>query len=170
MPSSQPRPTTVIVVEPTAGPHLSVVGDTYHILVHGRSNDNAFAQIDMHVPPGAGPAPHAHADVEETFFVVEGEVVFRSETQHYTAKQGSFVHIPKGGAIHSFTNESGAPARLLCTVVPAGLEQLFEDIGKPVAAGTFLPAPEITPAVMEELKSAAKRHGMEVFPPDFLSK
>ncbi|MEJ7663752.1 MAG: hypothetical protein WKG07_31585 [Hymenobacter sp.] len=101
---------------------------------------------------------------------MDGEVVFRSETQTYTARQGAFVDIPKGGAIHSFTNESGAMAHLLCVVVPAGLEKLFEEIGQPVVLGQFLPRQEPTPAQQQQLQAAAERHGQEVFPPDYFQK
>jgi hypothetical protein len=44
-------------------------------------------------------------------------------------------------------------ARLLCTVVPAGLEEFFEEIGEPVGAGAFLPSPLMDPESMEKLKA-----------------
>ena len=164
------RPTSIRTLDPQAGTYVSVVGDTYRIVASGDQTAGAYAVIDMLVPPGGGPGPHAHADIQEAFFVLAGEVVVRSETQTYTAKKGAFVDIPKGGAIHSFTNESAAVAHLLCIVVPAGLEELFQAIGQPVAAGQFLPKVAPTPEQQKQMAAAAAARGQELFPPDYFTK
>lgn len=98
--------------------------------------------------------------------MIAGEVVVRSETQTYTARAGAFVDIPKGGAEHSFTNESDAVAHLLCVVVPAGLEQMFLKLGQPVDAGKFLPRPELKPEDLQKMEATAKEYGQELFPPN----
>lgn len=164
------RPDAVLTLDPQNGECFSVGGGTYRILADGRQTNGAFAIIDMLIPPKGGPGPHAHASIEETFFVVEGEVVVRSETQTYTAKKGAFVRIPRGGAIHSFTNETQELAQLLCVVVPAGLEQMFAEIGQPVPCGQFLPPLPITPERLQHLQEVAAKYGQEVFPPDTLKK
>ncbi|WP_254448392.1 cupin domain-containing protein [Spirosoma rhododendri] len=121
----------------------------------------------MLVPPGGGPGPHAHANIIETFYVIDGEVVIRSETQTYTARKGASVTIPMGGAVHMFKNESDKPAHLLCIVVPSGLEAMFQEIGQPVAADEFLPPPAVTPDWIAQMQAVAEKHGQEVFPPDY---
>ena len=40
--------------------HVSVVGDTYMILVPGAQTAGRFCLIDMLVPDGSGPPPHRH--------------------------------------------------------------------------------------------------------------
>lgn len=162
------RPTSIRTLDPQAGTAISVVGDTYRIVVAGEQTEGTCAIIDMLVPPGGGPGPHAYAQIQEAFYVVDGEVVVRSETQTYTARKGAVVNIPKGGAIHSFTNESQSVAHLLCVVVPAGLEKFFQEIGQPIAAGQFLPRQEPSPEQKHQLDAAAKRYGQELFPPDYL--
>lgn len=164
------RPTSIRTLSAQAGTALSVVGDTYRIVASGEQTGGAYAIIDMLVPPGGGPGPHAHAHIQEAFYVIAGEVVVRSETQTYTARPGDLVDIPAGGAVHSFTNESGALAHLLCVVVPAGLEKFFQEIGQPVAAGEFLPRQAPTPTQLQQLRAAAEQHGQEIFPPDYLQK
>ena len=96
-------------------------------------------------------------------------MVFRSETQTYPARKGATVAIPKGGAVHSFTNESPAVARLLCLVVPAGLDRFFLEIGQPVRGGALLPKPAMGPGAAEKLKKIAGSYGQELFPPDYLT-
>ena len=94
----------------------------------------------------------------------------RSETQKYVARKGAFISIPRGGPIHSFKNESNSVAHILCVVVPAGLEGFFEEIGKPVAAGSFLPPPPMDAQAQKQMQDIAKRYGQEVFPPDYFKK
>lgn len=159
-----------MTIDADAGQTLAVVGDTYRLVMTGEQTNGAYAVIDMLVPPGGGPGPHAHAGFQEAFFVVEGEVVVRSETQEYTARKGALVNIPLGGPVHSFKNESDAMAQLLCIAVPAGLEKFFQEIGEPVALGEFLPPPAMTAEAKQRLEQLAKKHGQELFPPDYLDK
>lgn len=150
------------------GKNISVIGDTYRILVSGKQTDGAFAVIDMLIPPGGGPGPHAHADLDESFFIVDGEIEVKSELGNYTASKGAFVSIPKGGVVHSFKNTTDKIAHLLCTVVPAGMEDFFEEIGQPIAFEQFLPPPEMNEAFIKQLQEVAEKHGQKVFPPDYL--
>ncbi|GAB3694754.1 hypothetical protein GCM10027592_16040 [Spirosoma flavus] len=157
-----------IAVGAEEGRSVSVGGSTYRILVGGKDTAGAFATIDMLVPPGSGPGPHAHADFEESFYVIEGEIEVKSEFGNYVATKGTFITIPKGGVVHGFKNKAEQTAHLLCTVVPAGLETLFEEIGQPVAPGHFLPPPVLDAATIQKLQTIAEKHGQQVFPPDYL--
>ena len=118
-------PNNVEKIDSHQGTYLSVVGDTYRIVISGKQTGGAFAMIDMLVPPGHGPGPHAHASFQETFYVVEGEVEFQTEEGKSIAQQGDVVTVPKGGAVHGFKNVGNGMAHLLCTVVPAGLDAFF---------------------------------------------
>lgn len=165
MEKSKPAP---ITVDPKGGEILSVVGDNYRVLVSGKQTNGAFSTIDMLVPPQSGPGPHSHASFYESFYVVDGEVEVHSEAGSYTATKGSFVVIPEGGVVHDFKNVSNTMAHLLCTVVPAGLEEFFEEIGEPVGAGEFLPVPQMDPESVKKLQAIAKKHGQIIYPPNFL--
>lgn len=164
------RPSNVITVGPQQGRNLSVMGGNYRILISGRETDNAFSVIDMLIPPGGGPMPHAHASFQESFYIIEGEIVVRTETQTYSAKPGAFVSIPKGGAIHSFKNETDENAHILSIVVAAGLEQFFEEIGQPVKYGEIVPPPLMDADSAERLKNIAIRYKQEIFPPDYFEQ
>ncbi|MBD8080808.1 cupin domain-containing protein [Chryseobacterium caseinilyticum] len=72
-----------------------------------------------------------------------------------------------GGAIHCFKNKSDTFARLLCTVVPAGLENLFKEIGQPVAQGEFLKIPELTEERKQILKQLDLKYNQKTYPPAF---
>jgi len=143
--------------------HLSVVGDTYTILVSGRDTANRYALIDMTIPPGGGPPPHRHS-FEELFHVLEGELEVTVRGTAHTAAAGHSVNVP-GNAPHSFRNTGQTPARVLTFVTPAGLENFFAEFGDPVAHRTA-PAPELTDAERSARMSTAKRraahYGMEI--------
>lgn len=158
----------VKVSEPTEGTILAIAGGNYRIIVAGTATNNAYAVIEMLVPPGGGPPPHAHPDFEETFYVVEGAVEFKTEAGKSLVSQGGFVRIPLGGAIHCFKNVSDQFARLLCTVVPAGLDQIFEAIGVPTELGVFMPLPELSPERKAMLAALDKTYNQRTYPPDYL--
>jgi quercetin dioxygenase-like cupin family protein len=160
----------ITTVDENQGESLSVVGDAYRIIISGKQTGGAYAVIDMLVPPGGGPGPHSHADMQELFYVVDGEIEFKTEAGKYIGKKGSLVNIPKGGEVHCFKNKSGEMAHMLCTVIPAGLDEFFEEIGTPVPAGTFLPPPVIDEKEILRLKAIATKYGQKLYPPDYLDK
>ncbi|GEP93341.1 Cupin domain-containing protein [Chitinophaga terrae (ex Kim and Jung 2007)] len=167
---NQPVPRNARHIKNSEGSHLSVAGNNYRIIIPGKQTNGEFAIIDMLIPPGGGPGPHAHASIHESFYVVEGEVEFRTEEGKTIAQPGDTITIPKGGAVHSFRNISGQMAHLVCTVVPAGLDDFFEEVGTPVQAGQFLPAPSLDKNAIEKVMAIAKKYGQEVYPPGYLDK
>ncbi|ACU61852.1 cupin domain-containing protein [Chitinophaga pinensis] len=165
-----PDKQSVQVIVPDAGKAVSMMGDSYRIVISGAATQNEFAVIDMLVPPGGGPNPHAHKDIHESFYVMEGEVEFMTENGPVLAGAGTTVLIPKGGAVHNFKNKSDKLARLWCTVVPAGLDQFFEEVGTPGTFGTFLPPAPLTGEDISRLEHIAAKYGQEIYPPDYWEK
>ncbi len=160
----------LLTTGPREGQILSLAGDTYRLLLTGTQTGGAYAMIDMRVPPGGGPIPHEHAGFHETFYVLEGEVRFQFEDQTLTAKKGQLVSIPQGGGVHCFRNVSTADARMLCTVVPAGLDAFFLEVGRPVVPGESLPPHQMGPDEQQRAKAIAERYGQTLYPPDYFDK
>lgn len=146
--------------------HVAVAGDTYTILVAGQDTSGRYALIDMHVPAGSGPPPHRH-DFEEAFHVLAGEieVTFRGEAT--VVRAGETVAIP-ANAPHAFRNTTADPARLLCLVSPAGLEEFFMQVGDPLPSRTA-PAPHLDDdglaAFIAKANAFAPDYGIENLPP-----
>lgn len=171
MPHEKPSETTkrpLAVSMPAERRNYAVGADTYSIVLTGSDTAGAYAFIDMHVPPGGGPMPHAH-EFEEMFYVVEGEVEAFCHDARTKATAGTAINIPSW-APHMFKNLSPVvPARLSCFVVQAGLEDEFAEIGTPVATRTSSPPP-VDPAQKAELKkrmpAIAKRYHAKVLPPE----
>jgi mannose-6-phosphate isomerase-like protein (cupin superfamily) len=87
--------------------------------------------------PG-GPGPHFHKTFSESFYITEGTVrLFDGETW-VDAVKGDFLYVPQGG-IHAFSNESGAPARMLILFAPgAPREEYFEELAAIRSSGRTL--------------------------------
>jgi quercetin dioxygenase-like cupin family protein len=161
---------SLTAVAPKEGPSLSVLGDTYRIVVRGEQTDGTYALIDMLIPPKGGPIPHSHATFQEAFYILDGEIKVITKEKVYTASKGSYVNIPFNGPVHKFTNETDNVAHFLCFTTPAGMDKMFQEIGKPVATDTLLPIPQMTHEELKRLQSIAEKYGQKLYPPDYFDK
>ena len=109
---------------PADGRTIAVVGDVYRFLATGEDTNGKYAIWEAIVPPGGGPPPHVHSREEEGFYILEGEITFQINDERVVATAGMFANMPVGTQ-HSFKNESTLPAKMLISVAPAGLEQMF---------------------------------------------
>ncbi len=157
-------PNPIITVDESEGQKLNIAGGNYRIIISGKQTNGEYAVIEMSVPVGAGPNPHAHPDFAETFFVLEGEVLFKSELGSYVAKKNSFVNIPKGGIVHGFKNLSDKPAKLLCTVTPAGLDDLFEEMSNYMETASSNDELE----KKDKINAIFKKYGQTLYPENYL--
>jgi mannose-6-phosphate isomerase-like protein (cupin superfamily) len=152
---------------PAERTNVCVGADTYSIVLKGTDTDDKFSFMDMLIPPGGGPMPHAH-ECEEMFYVVEGEVAVFCHDRRTLATTGSAVNIP-GWAPHVFHNLSTVPARLFCIVAAAGLEREFLEIGPRVATRTT-PPPPVSPEKKAEMKKKmpeiAEKYNARILPSD----
>jgi quercetin dioxygenase-like cupin family protein len=145
---------------PSEGRTIAIVGDVYRFLATGDDTDGKYALFEAIVTPGGGPPPHVHSREEEGFYILEGEITLTIDGKPVIARTGTFANLPVGVA-HSFKNESGKPARMLISVAPAGLEQMFFEIGVPVLPGATA-APPPTKEDIDKLLAVAPRYGIEI--------
>jgi quercetin dioxygenase-like cupin family protein len=161
---------SIAAVAAQEGPSISVVGDTYRIVIGSEQTNGAYALIDMLIPPEGGPPPHSHATFQEAFYIIDGEIEVITKEKKYSATKGSYVNIPFNGPVHKFTNRTDKTAHILCLTTPAGMEKMFDEIGKPVAVGTFLSPPQMTPEEKKHFQSIAEKYGQKLYPPDYLDQ
>lgn len=118
----------------------AIPGAVFHFLATGKDTDGAFALMHMEVERGTEPPLHVHANEDENYFVLEGEIRYFVGDRVIDAKAGDFVHLPKG-IPHTFEVLSGSAKELLW-LSPAGMEQFFWDRGVPTEDMKPLPIPE----------------------------
>lgn len=152
-----------LLTKPGAGRTIAVVGDAYRFLATGDDTSGRYALWEAHVPPGGGPPPHVHRREEEGFYILAGEITFTIVDQRLVLSAGMFANMPVGTP-HSFKNESSQPAKMLISVAPAGLEQMFFEIGVPLPEGATAALPP-TKEEIEKLIAIAPRYGIEILLP-----
>jgi quercetin dioxygenase-like cupin family protein len=145
---------------PVEGRTIAVVGDVYRFLATGDDTNGKYAVWEAIVPPGGGPPPHVHSREEEGFYILEGEITLQIDGERIVATAGMFANMPVGTP-HSFKNESNKPARMLISVAPAGLEQMFFEVGVPVPQGATTAVPP-TKEEIGKLLAVAPRYGIEI--------
>ena len=81
-------------------------------------------------PKPAGPSPHFHKSLSESFFVLAGAIRLYDGAQWIDAGPGDFLYVPEGG-VHGFRNESGEWASMLILFAPgAPREKYFEGLAE----------------------------------------
>jgi quercetin dioxygenase-like cupin family protein len=66
--------------------------------------------------------PHSHPDEDDSFYILEGELVFELGGEDVTAPAGTFVLVPPG-VEHGFRNDTAEPVRILNIHAPAGFDR-----------------------------------------------
>src|SRR3712207_6063260 len=92
------------------------------VLLRSEDSGGRLSDVENVVPAGsAGPPLHRH-DFDETFYVEEGELVFRVGDALLTRSPGQLAFAPRGVA-HALANRGRTPARYLLVCTPAGFER-----------------------------------------------
>lgn len=97
------------------------------------------AVIELTVPPGGSPPRHVHEGIDDSFLVLDGEVVVRCGDETLVGRPGAYVMLP-AGVEHTFRVTSATPARLLLVHADDSFLGLIEAAGTP-AAELALPPP-----------------------------
>jgi mannose-6-phosphate isomerase-like protein (cupin superfamily) len=154
-------PCEAFLMEPRDGKRIHVVGDDVVVKVSSRDTDGAFAIFEDRTPPLAGPPLHCHLHQDETWQIIEGQYRFEVDGQEIYAGPGATVFAPRG-TIHTFQNIGTTPARATITVVPGGLDLMFEELETAVPRGM---APD--PAKMVPI---FEKHGLELHGPPLAAR
>lgn len=129
------------IVPATGGERHIVLGDNMRFIVTGRESGGAYAIIEQRNAPGVAVPPHYHSQEEEIFHVIEGEVRYTVDGETVVAGAGMTVSVPRN-VVHSF--EFVTDARVLLTLVPAGIEEMFRELGQlPAGPPDFATVAEI---------------------------
>ena len=142
-----------VVVGPNEGVTVEgPVGGPLTFKARGEQTNGSLTAFENVIPPGQGPPLHRHANEDELWYVLEGELRFKLEADVQRAPAGSFVFVPRGTP-HCFQNIAAEPARILVMFTPAGMERFFDQF-----ASLQAPQPEAFARIGRPL-------GMEVLGP-----
>jgi quercetin dioxygenase-like cupin family protein len=138
------------------------LGTLTTIKASGDTTGGRVAVIEHLAPQGAGSPLHVHANEDEWFYVVEGELTFWVGGETITAPTGSFVFGPRG-IPHTFVVTS-AEARFLLVVEPAGFEDFVRALSQP-AERLEIPPAATEPPDVERMVATAAEYGIEIVGP-----
>lgn len=116
----------------------------------------AFTLYDSLTAPGVASPWHRHANEDELFYVLDGEVEClwgEGGAEHRLAGPGSTVFLPRE-VPHGFRVVGDEPCRMLVLLSPGGLEEFFADVGRPADALELPPPTDVDMASVVETAAA----------------
>ena len=155
---------TPVVVGKDEGEYVWFGGGLLTFKVTAEQSDGAFTIVEDVAARGKTTPLHLHPDEDETFYVIEGELLVHIDGTEYTAGAGAIAFIPRG-LPHAFMVTS-EQARFLGICTPGGgVERFIREAGEP-ATERVAPSPVVD---IPRVKAAGERTGaMKVLgPPPF---
>jgi mannose-6-phosphate isomerase-like protein (cupin superfamily) len=86
--------------------------------------------IEHHVGPGAAAPLHVHHDVDDSFYLLSGQLAMRCGDDTFVANAGDYVSLPKG-VPHALSNVGAQEAVLLQTHDAASFLAFIRRVGIP---------------------------------------
>jgi uncharacterized cupin superfamily protein len=133
-------------------------GGVYKIVATAAATRNTHFAFEAIEPPGGGPPLHTHANEDEFFLMLEGEMTFYVGGKVTRVIEGQTAFVPRG-VPHCFKNCSKRESRVLVMFTPGNIEGFFEYGNLP--AGTA-PSDEL---LLARFNSLAPQYGLEVLGP-----
>ena len=148
-PADGGRPATDARVVPPGDGETLALGPTRSVFkATGDDGDGHFSLSEGTLAPGfPGPVPHVHRTFADSFYVLEGTLTMRVGAETVAAEAGTCAVVPPG-VVHTFSNPSNAPVRILNLMAPGGFERYLREV-----VATMSPDAPPDPAVMAEIAS-----------------
>jgi quercetin dioxygenase-like cupin family protein len=154
--------TPVHAVAPYEGDAIWFNGALQNVKLPGDWSDDAISLVEVMSTEGRATGLHTDPS-HETFYVLEGELLFHVDGREHRAQAGDTVAIRRG-VPHAFMICS-TTARFLVMNTPGTQERFFRAGGEPAANRDFATAP---PPNHERTMAAAEEYGVKLLgPPPF---
>jgi mannose-6-phosphate isomerase-like protein (cupin superfamily) len=121
------------------------------------------AVVELTIPPGGSPPLHIHETLDDSFLLLDGELVVRCGEQTLLARPGTYVVLPHGLG-HTFRVTSTVPARLLLVHADDSFLRFIETLGTPTDEHRLPPPGELDLDV-DSLVQASAAHGAPMIGP-----
>jgi quercetin dioxygenase-like cupin family protein len=130
------------------------IGHLMTVLASSKQTDGRYALLRATERRGLEPPPHTHTKEDETFLILEGEVVYTVGNQTFNAKPGDAMFLPKN-IQHSFKIQT-EKLETLILLTPGGLENYFLEMSKPAEELQLPPMPQGPPDIAKLIATASK--------------
>jgi quercetin dioxygenase-like cupin family protein len=117
---------------PGEGATVSFRGTNLTFKVRGDQAATA-SWVEFEAAPGFDTGLHVHHNLEETYYVLEGEFELRAGDHTRNGGPGTVMLVPPG-VPHSFANRTDASAKVLLLMTPPAHDQYFVELADILAA------------------------------------
>jgi mannose-6-phosphate isomerase-like protein (cupin superfamily) len=148
-------------LRPGEGASVWSVGGRFTVKAGAALGSEGFALVESLAFHATEPPLHIHANEDEAWYVLDGQMTFHVGGEEFLAPSGSFVFGPRGVA-HSFTVDI-EPTRVLVFAAPSGFEQFALELGTPATSDE--PPGDLPMPSPEVLGPVGHRYGIEVVGP-----
>ena len=133
------------------------------VVEHRCAPDMKTVVLEMTLPVGSSAPLHVHDDLDDTWYILDGEMVIRCGDDVSVVGAGHWVSMPRG-IPHTFRVVGDRQARILLVHDNATFRDLIRDLGVPAEARVVPTRPVFPPT--DELASVAATHDlMPIGPP-----
>lgn len=119
--------------------------------------------LEMTMPVGSSAPLHVHDSLDDTWYILDGELVVRCGDETQVVGAGHWVSMPRG-VPHTFLVVGDRPARILLVHDNASFRDLIRELAIPATAHVVPVAP-IFPATDELVRIAASHDLAPIGPP-----
>jgi quercetin dioxygenase-like cupin family protein len=128
----------------------------------GDWSEGKFSLVEVRVPFGRATPLHRDPS-DETFYILDGEMLFHVDGAEHIASAGDTVSL-RQGVPHAFVATSDV-ARFLVLNTPGTHDRYFRDGGEPATHDDLNDAPSPD---YERMEASNRKHGIEILgPPPF---
>ena len=115
------------------------------------------------IAPGCHIREHQHGAEQELLFFFEGRGKILVNGVEHPVRPGTTAYLGPWNK-HKIVNDSQADLKMLWVLMPGGLEDFFQAIGRPRTPGEPAPAPFPRPENVEEIERATVYAGLDERP------
>jgi mannose-6-phosphate isomerase-like protein (cupin superfamily) len=121
-----------VLLEAREGRAVSLRGTEVGFKIESHHAKGASLQEWVAVP-GFDTGLHVHERLEETWYILDGELEFRAGEETFPAAAGACVFVPPR-VPHAFANRTDVPAKFLLIMSPPGHDRYFDELAEILAA------------------------------------
>ena len=125
--------------------------------------DTSPAILEVTVAPGGGAPLHVHDDLDDSFYLLDGQLAMRCGEHTFLAKPGDYVVLPKG-IPHTFRVAGDQPARMLQVHQDDSFLRFIQAVGIPAATRTVPTTTQLS-IPFEDMPRIAAETGQPVIGP-----
>jgi mannose-6-phosphate isomerase-like protein (cupin superfamily) len=118
--------------------------------------------LEMILPVGSAPPLHVHDDLDDTWYILDGQMVVRCGDDELVVGAGHWVSMPRGTP-HTFRVVGAREARILLVHDNASFRDFIREVGVPAGA-RIVPIEPVFPS-MDELARVAGAHDLRPIGP-----